>query len=55
MIMDQIDELITKGKSFLEEGKLQIQGSLDQLRLQSGKHLEFLLPFAQLTETYPGK
>ena len=40
---------------FLEEGKLQIQGSLEKLRLQSGKHLEFLLPFAQLTETYPEK
>ncbi len=40
---------------FLEEGKLQIQGSLDKLRLQSGKHLEFLLPFAQLTKTYPEK
>ena len=40
---------------FLQEGKLQIQGSLDRLRLQSGKHLEFLLPFTQLIEAHPEK
>ena len=40
---------------FLQESKLEIQGPLDKLRLQSGKHLEFLMPFTQLVKAYPEK